>query len=70
MKKELADIKYLFEPETIAVIGASSNPKKIGYKITDNIVSNGYKGKLYPVNPGGGEVFKSHHRKINPRYSG
>ena len=27
------DIKYLFEPRAVAVIGASSNPDKIGYKI-------------------------------------
>ena len=32
------DIKYLFEPRGVAIIGASQNPKKIGYKITDNIV--------------------------------
>jgi acetate---CoA ligase (ADP-forming) len=51
------DIRYLFEPRSIAVIGASQDPSKIGYKIVDNIVSGGYAGKVYPVNPKGGEIF-------------
>jgi acyl-CoA synthetase (NDP forming) len=32
------DIKYLFEPQTIAVIGAARDPNKIGYKVLDNII--------------------------------
>lgn len=46
----------LFEPHSIAVIGASKNPGKIGYKIVENIVKGGYKGKVYPVNPKGGTL--------------
>ena len=49
-------IKYLFEPKSIAVIGASENPVKIGHVIVKNIVEAGYQGKIYPVNPKGGEV--------------
>jgi len=51
-----SDIKYLFEPQSVAVIGASSNPNKIGYKIVENIVSGGYTGRIYPVNPKGGDI--------------
>jgi acetyltransferase len=51
-----ADLKYLFEPESVAVIGASHNKDKIGYKILDNIVHSKYKGKIYPVNPEGGKI--------------
>ncbi len=50
------NIKYLFEPRSIAVIGASHKPDKIGYKILNNIVSGGFKGKIYPVNPQGGQA--------------
>ena len=50
------DIKYLFEPRAIAVIGASHDETKIGYKILNNILSGGYSGKIYPVNPGGGTI--------------
>jgi acetyltransferase len=44
----------LFEPRAIAIIGASSNPRKIGHRIVENIVSGGYAGRIYPVNPKGG----------------
>ncbi|MHA1168780.1 MAG: acetate--CoA ligase family protein [Candidatus Hodarchaeales archaeon] len=50
------NIKSLFEPASIAVIGASTKKGKIGYKIVENIVTNGYTGKIYPVNPKGGEI--------------
>lgn len=49
-----SDIKLLFEPRSVAVIGVSEQPGKIGYKILENMVSVGYKGKIYPVNPKGG----------------
>jgi acetyl coenzyme A synthetase (ADP forming)-like protein len=50
------DIKCLFEPKTIAVIGAARDPNKIGYKILHNILSGGYGGRVYPINPQGGEI--------------
>ncbi|MFH1489515.1 MAG: acetate--CoA ligase family protein [Pseudomonadota bacterium] len=50
------DIRYLFEPQTIAVIGAAREPSKIGYKVVNNILSGGYQGKVYPINPQGGEI--------------
>ena len=50
------DIKLLFEPESVAVIGVSEQPGKIGYKILQNMVEVGYKGKIYPVNPKGGQA--------------
>ncbi len=46
----------LFEPESVAIIGASQNPGKIGYTILNNLVSGGFKGRIYPVNPSGGEI--------------
>jgi acetyl coenzyme A synthetase (ADP forming)-like protein len=50
------DIKDLFEPQSIAVIGASHETDKIGYKILNNIIRGGYRGRIYPVNPHGGEI--------------
>jgi len=50
------DLGFLFEPRSVSVIGASSNKQKIGNKIIDNIVSGGYKGRVYPVNPKGGTI--------------
>ncbi len=51
-----ADIRYLFEPRSVAVIGASANPEKIGNVFIDNILASGYRGKVYPVNPSGGKI--------------
>ena len=50
------DIKKLFRPDSIAVVGASATPGKIGYKILNNIISSGYRGKIYPINPKGGKL--------------
>ena len=41
----------VFSPETIAVIGASNQKGKVGHDIFANILSGGYTGTLYPVNP-------------------
>ena len=56
MRMEEPEIKYLFNPRGIAVIGASHDQSKIGYKILNNIVSGGYTGRVYPVNPNGGTL--------------
>jgi acetyltransferase len=44
-------LQSLIEPTSIAVIGASSNPEKIGHQILDNIVKGGFEGRVYPINP-------------------
>ena len=40
----------------MAVVGASDKPDKVGYKVLSNIVTEGYRGTVYPVNPKGGEI--------------
>ncbi|HVN70960.1 MAG TPA: CoA-binding protein [Desulfomonilia bacterium] len=42
----------IFSPQSIAVVGASSTPGKVGHDIFANILKGGYRGTLYPVNPG------------------
>ena len=44
-------LRRFFIPESVAVIGASKHPDKLGFKILKNVVDGGYKGKVYPVNP-------------------
>ncbi|NOS67842.1 MAG: CoA-binding protein [Candidatus Peribacteraceae bacterium] len=46
----------LLHPASIAVIGASAEETKVGHMVLKNIVTQGFKGKLYPVNPKGGEI--------------
>ena len=52
----MKDLNKMFKPDSVAVIGASNTPGKVGYIIIDNIISGGYKGKVYPINPKGGEI--------------
>lgn len=40
----------MFKPKSVAVIGASRNPDKVGHVILQNYISAGYSGKLYPIN--------------------
>ena len=49
-------MRKLFEPESVAVIGASSTPGKSGNVLLKNIRDNHFPGKVYPVNPRGGEI--------------
>ncbi len=49
-------ISALFSPKSIAVVGASRTPGKIGYEIMANILGYGYGGRLYPVNPTASEI--------------
>ncbi|MCD6512895.1 MAG: acetate--CoA ligase family protein [Thermoplasmata archaeon] len=50
------ELEALFNPKSVAIIGASHHEGKIGNIVVRNIVSSGYKGKIYPVNPKGGEI--------------
>ncbi len=44
-------LEALFAPQAVAVIGASANPKKLGHSVLDNIITYGYQGQVYPINP-------------------
>lgn len=43
-------------PKTIAVIGASSNPDKVGHQVVANLIEGGFAGRVVPINPKGGEI--------------
>ncbi len=44
-------LNKLLKPKSIAVVGASATPGKIGYTVLDNLIKEGYKGNIYPINP-------------------
>lgn len=44
-------LEYFFNPKSVAIIGASHSPGKIGYTILENFVRGNFRGKIYPVNP-------------------
>ncbi len=41
----------IFAPQSVAVIGASNTPGKVGHDIFVNILKGGFTGTLYPINP-------------------
>lgn len=47
----------LFLPKTIAVIGAKDDVGTVGATVMNNLVTCGFKGRLYPINPKRSEVF-------------
>ena len=50
------NLEKFFEPKSVVVVGASSVPRKPGNDVIRNILANEYPGKLYLVNPKGGEI--------------
>jgi len=44
------NLEGFFNPEGVAIVGASNNSAKIGYQIIKNVIGAGYKGEIYPVN--------------------
>jgi acetyl coenzyme A synthetase (ADP forming)-like protein len=47
-----------FRPGSVAVIGASTNPNKLGHSVLKNLIEGGYseKGQVYPINPNAAEI--------------
>lgn len=47
----------LFRPKAIAVIGATKTPDKVGHDVLKNLISYGFKGPIYPINPKYSEIY-------------
>jgi len=54
MKKHY--LQKIFEPQSVAVVGASDRENSVGAQVLRNIRESGFKGEIYPVNPKHGEV--------------
>lgn len=55
-KPNINFMETFFTPQSVAVVGASSTPGKIGNSVLDSIAKHDYKGKVYPINPGAEEI--------------
>ncbi|MEM4278652.1 MAG: acetate--CoA ligase family protein [Candidatus Nitrosocaldus sp.] len=44
-------MEKFFYPKSIAVVGASATPGKVGYSVLDSLAMHEYKGEVYPINP-------------------
>ncbi|MHA2601748.1 MAG: acetate--CoA ligase alpha subunit [Candidatus Thorarchaeota archaeon SMTZ1-83] len=49
-------IDVLFNPRSIAVVGASATEGKLGNDVVKNLLESEFEGRIYPVNPRGGEI--------------
>jgi acetyltransferase len=50
------DLAPLFTPRTVAVLGASRNPAKLGHRLVQNLLTPGFPGDVFPVNPSGAAI--------------
>ncbi len=48
--KSRVNLAPMLEPRSVAIIGASTHPEKVGNVILQNFINEGYTGKLYPIN--------------------
>jgi len=55
-RNKVQNLKKVFNPKSVAIVGASSEPGKVGYQILNNVLQNGFKGKVYPINKKATEI--------------
>jgi len=51
-----ASLRPFFYPQSVAVIGASRDPKSIGFRLLEALTTNQFRGSVYPVNPHATEI--------------
>lgn len=47
----MSELDFLFKPKSVAIVGVSEDPVKLGSVLLSNLIKAGYDGKIYPVNP-------------------
>jgi acetyl coenzyme A synthetase (ADP forming)-like protein len=52
----VAAVKHLLSPRSVAVVGASHKRGSIGAELLHNIISTGFRGAVYPINPSAPEI--------------
>jgi acyl-CoA synthetase (NDP forming) len=54
--EDFASLNAIFKPQSVAVIGASTAPGKLGHDILANLKNGGFAGPLFPINPKADEI--------------
>ncbi len=49
-------LEHFFSPKSVAVVGASAEPGKVGHDILKNLIDAKFQGSIYPVNPKADEI--------------
>ncbi|MFO7166993.1 MAG: acetate--CoA ligase [Chloroflexota bacterium] len=44
-------LEAVFAPSSVAVVGASPDPSRLGHRVLKNILTNGYGGRVFPIHP-------------------
>jgi len=50
-ERAAGNLDRLFSARSVAVIGASRNPEKVGHIVLASILDGGFEGDVYPINP-------------------
>ena len=51
LAESAAGVLRMLDAQSVAVVGASGDPEKIGYLPVHYLVKFGYEGRIYPINP-------------------
>lgn len=67
MDERFEALNRIFNARSIAVVGASTDPKKPGHEILKNLMDIGYEGKIFPINPKADQIlgFKCYKRLLD-----
>ncbi|MDI6029317.1 acetate--CoA ligase family protein [Corticibacterium sp. UT-5YL-CI-8] len=55
-RARLGNFSALFDPTSIAFVGASTQKEKLGYRVIRNMLDFGFKGQIYPIHPSAEEI--------------
>lgn len=55
-RERFFDLDPLFNPASVAVVGASDNPAKLGFHVMKSLIQGGYRGRILPVNPSASHI--------------
>jgi len=50
-------LEGFFKPNSVAIVGASTKPGKLGYSVLANVIESGFKGNIYPINPKATQIY-------------
>lgn len=56
MRRQVRNLRYIFRPKSIAIVGASGSPSKVGAVVLKNLIEGNFGGEIYPINPKYGEL--------------
>jgi acetyltransferase len=51
-------LEAIFAPQSVAIVGASPDPNKLGHRVLRNVIDNGYSGRIIPIHPSAPSVLQ------------